>query len=76
MAIEKAGSLDTDKIAAVLESGAEWKTPWGITGTWGGTKSYGQPHQWFAPLYAIEVQGEDAVPIGFIPKSDLLHGWN
>jgi len=76
MAIEKAGTLDPDKIAAVLESGAEWKIPWGITGTWGGAGSYGHPHQWFAPNYAIEVQGEKAVPIGVIPMSDLLHGWD
>jgi branched-chain amino acid transport system substrate-binding protein len=76
LAIEKAGSLDSDKIAAVLESGIEWETPWGIKGTWGGTKSYGHPHQWFAPQYAIEVQGEDAVPVGLIPMSDLLHGWD
>lgn len=75
MAIEKAGTLDSDKIVAELESGAEWELPWGITGTWAGTKAYGQPHQWFAPCYAIEVQGEEAVPIGVIPMSDLLHGW-
>lgn len=76
MAIEKAGSLESDKIVAVLESGQEWATPWGITGTWGGTNVYGQPHQWFAPQYAIEVQGDKAVPVGVIPMSDLLHGWD
>jgi branched-chain amino acid transport system substrate-binding protein len=76
MAIEKAGSMDSDKIVEALESGATWKTPWGIEGTWGGSNSYGHPHQWFAPQYAIEVQGNKAVPVGVIPMSDLLHGWD
>lgn len=76
MAIEQAGSLDGDKIAKVLESGAKWKTPWGIEGTWGGAKSYGHPHQWFAPQYAMEVQGNKAAVVGFIPMNDLLFGWD
>jgi hypothetical protein len=76
MAIEKAGTLDPDKIVAVLESGQKWATPWGVTGTWSGTKTYGQPHQWFGPQFAIAVQGENAIPVGKIPMSDLLHGWD
>lgn len=76
MAIEKAGSLDSDKIVAVLESGQKWATPWGVTGTWGGANVYGQPHQWYAPQYVIEVKGDHAVPIDVIPMSDLLHGWD
>ena len=76
MAIEEAGTLDSDKIVAVLESGKKWETPWGVAGTWGGASSYGHPHQWFAPQFAIEVQGEEAVPVGVIPMSDLLHGWD
>ena len=76
MAIEKAGVIDSDKVVAVLESGQEWATPWGVTGSWGGTQSYGQPHQWFAPQYVLEIQGDKVVPIGVIPMSDLLHGWD
>jgi branched-chain amino acid transport system substrate-binding protein len=76
MAIEEAGTLDVEKIVTVLESGKHWKTPFGITGTFGGTSRYGHPHQWFAPQYAIEIQGDKAVPIAVIPMEDMLHGWD
>jgi len=75
MAIEKSGSLDSGEVTTALESSTEWKLPWGITGTWGGAKNYGHPHQWFAPQYVIEVQGKKAVPVDVIPMSDLLYGW-
>ncbi len=76
MAVEEAGSVDTDKIVAALESGQEWKTPFGVKGAFGGAKTYGRPHQWFAPQYVIEVQGDKAVPIDVIPMADMLHGWD
>lgn len=76
MAIEEAGTLDSDKIVDVLESGKQWKTPFGVAGTFGGTKIYGHPHQWFAPQFVIEVQGDKAVPIDVIPLEDMLYGWD
>lgn len=71
MAVEEAGSLDVEKIVATLESGKEWKTPFGVAGAFGGTKNYGQPHQWYAPQYVIEVQGDKAIPIGVISVKDM-----
>jgi hypothetical protein len=76
LAIEQAGTLEVDKIVSVLESGREWKTPFEITGTFAGTKAYGHPHQWVAPQYAIEVQGEKAVPVGVIPIEDMVRALN
>jgi branched-chain amino acid transport system substrate-binding protein len=72
MAFEEAGTLDVEKVVSILESGKEWKTPVGITGTFGGTNRYGHPHQWFAPQYVIEIQGDKAVPIDIIAMKDML----
>jgi branched-chain amino acid transport system substrate-binding protein len=76
MAVEKAGSTDSDKIKAVLDNGQKWETPFGITGSWGGEATYGRPCQWFAPQYVLEIQGEKVVPIGVISMDSMLHGWD
>lgn len=74
VALEEADSLDVEKIVAVLESGKEWKTPFGVTGVFGGAKRYGLPHQFYAPQYVIEVQGDKAIPIDLISVKDMLQG--
>jgi branched-chain amino acid transport system substrate-binding protein len=76
MAVEKAGSTESDKIKAVLDNGQKWETPFGITGSWGGKATYGRPCQWFAPEFVLEIQGEKVVPIGVIPMESMLHGWD
>ena len=75
LAIEEAGSLDSDKIVSILESGKKWETPFGVKGAFGGAETYGRPHQWLANQYVLEVQGEKSVTISEIPMEDLLHGW-
>ena len=74
-AFEQANSLNSDKVVRVLESGRKWKTPFGVTGIFAGAKTYGYPHQWFAPEYVLQVKGEKAVPIDIIPIEDMIHGW-
>jgi len=76
MAVEKAGSTDSNKIKAVLDNGQKWETPFGITGSWGGAATYGRPSQWFAPQYVLEVQGKKVVPVGVISMDSMLHGWD
>lgn len=75
MAVEQSGSLDTGKIISVLESGKKWDTPFGVTGSFAGAETYGRPHQWFAPQFALEVKGEDTVTVGVIPLEDMIDGW-
>ena len=74
-AVEKAGSLNPDKIVKVLESGDEWKTPLGITGIFGGSETYGAPRQWLAPVWVMVVKGDKAIPVAEIPIVEMKGGW-
>ena len=76
MAVEEAGTLDTEKIIRVLESGKNFQTPFGVTGIYGGKKFYGHSHQWYAPQYILEVKDGNVVPIDVISIDELKHGWD
>jgi branched-chain amino acid transport system substrate-binding protein len=70
-AMEQAGSLESDKVVTILESGKQWKTILGIVGKFGGTKIYGQPHQWLAPQYVIVVKSGEPVAMSEIPVKEM-----
>ncbi len=76
MAIEEAGTLNVDKIIALLESGKVWDTPVGIKGTFGMKKKYGHDHQWLAPQWMHEVKNGKNTPIGEITIEEMIHGWD
>ena len=75
-AVEKANSLDADKIVTVLEDGSDWTIPLGFAGRFAGAETYGFPHQWYAPQWVLEVQGDKAVAVDKIPISDMVAGWD
>ncbi|MGD0916682.1 MAG: ABC transporter substrate-binding protein [Thermodesulfobacteriota bacterium] len=70
-AMEQAGSLASDKVVAILESGKQWKTILGIVGKFGGTRIYGQPHQWLAPQYVLVVKSGEDVAVSEIPVTEM-----
>jgi len=76
MAVEEAGTKNSDDILSVLESGKVWKTPIGIDGVFGMEKKYGQPHQWLCPQWVYIVKNGENVPVYEIPIDDMIHGWD
>jgi len=78
MAYEQAGSLDSEKVIAVMGDDVKWNTFTGLTGNFGGTSRYGYPRQWLSPQYMHVAKGGKAVPIkdGEISVYDMLHGWD
>lgn len=78
MAYEKAGSLDSEKVLAVIEEGVKWNNFTGLTGAFGGSSRYGNPRQWLSPQYMHVAKGGKAVPIkgGEISVNEMLHGWD
>lgn len=77
-AFEAAGSLDPEKVVAVLESGREWSTVSGVTGRFGGQPRYGRNAQWLAPQYIHAAQKGQVVPVegGLISVDRMLKGWS
>jgi len=74
-AYEAAGTLNTDRVAEVLESGRRWENVTGIPGFVGGTEAYGHPHQWLADQYVTEVRNGKVAPLGKISIDDMLKGY-
>lgn len=75
-AMEQAGSLESDKVVAVLESGKTWETLVGIPGTFGLSKKYDLPHQWIAPQYVHTVKNGEDVAVAKISMDEIIHGWD
>ena len=79
MAYEKAGSLDSDKVLAVIKEDVTWETFTGLTGIFGGVSRYGRAAQWLSPQYMQIAEKGRAVPqleYGKISIKDMLHGWD
>lgn len=74
-AFEAAGSLDPEKVIAVLESGRKWETYPGYDGLFGGTEVYGQPRQWLAPTWIRQVQGGKVVPVYEITVEEMINNY-
>jgi len=75
-AFEKAGSLDSDKVVPILESGKETPNFTGITGAFGGMSRYGRNAQWLCPQYIHVAKDGKAVPLmnGKVTIQDMLAG--
>ena len=71
-AFEQAGTLDTDKVLAILESGKIWDTVTGVSGVFAGTSMYGLPHQWLCPQYIHVCENGQDVIIAEISLDELL----
>jgi len=72
-AYEEAGTLDSDKVLAILESSRTRDTVVGFKAKFGGAKVFGHNHQLLCPQYILKVQNNENVPIYEVPISDLLY---
>ncbi len=75
-AFEKAGSLDSDKVADVLESGKMLNNFSGLQGVFGGKNFYGRNAQWLSKQLIYQVTDTKLLPVGEITVDDMLHGWD
>lgn len=74
IAIESVGSLDTDEVKAVLDSGTTFDTPLGPV-TFGGEEIYGIGHQVLYDVYIGQIQDGETTIVDKVPLETMMKYW-